>query len=203
MLEWLRLKFDLQLFSEDDPDGGGDDNTDGDEGSRAKGDDTGSKGNDGQKLSQSEVDKAIEKRLTRARKQWEKEQEEKAAKDKMTAEERLKAEKEEAERKAVEREKAANSRAIKAEAKSLAASLGVKPERIDYAVRLADLSGVDVDDDGEPDTREIKLALEAVLKDLPELKGDGKVTVGSPSNPGGGSGVKANMNDLIRRRAGR
>jgi len=199
------IDLDLQLFGNDDDEddddakGGGSDDDDVNVGD----DDDDSKGGDEPKLTQAEVNKLIERRLGRARKAWEKEQEEARKKEQMTTEERLKAEKEEAEKKALEREASANARTIKAEAKALAASLGVKPERINYAVRLADLSGIEVDDDGEPDTKAIKSALEQVTKDLPELKGaPGKI--GDPSNPGGGSGGgKADMNALIRRRSGR
>lgn len=85
---------------------------------------------------------------------------------------RLKAEKEAAERKAAEATTRANQRTIRAEAKAQAAQMGVKADRLDYALRLADLSGVEVDDNGEPDVDAIKKAIGKVLEDLPELKGD-------------------------------
>lgn len=68
----------------------------------------------------------------------------------------------------------ANNRVKMAEAKAVAASLGIKTERIPYAVKLADLSDVDVDDDGEPDAAAIKSAMEQVTKDIPELVSNGK-----------------------------
>ena len=102
--------------------------------------------------------------------------------------ERLKAEKqkrEEAEQTELERAQAAadaaqkrvdeaNNRVKVAEAKAVAAGLGIKAERIPYAVKLADLSDVDVSDDGEPDTDAIKTAMEQVTKDIPELVSNGK-----------------------------
>jgi hypothetical protein len=83
----------------------------------------------------------------------------------------------------------ANQRIIKVEAKVQAIALGVKPERADYAIKLADLSKVTVDDNGAVDEKAIKSALEIVLKDLPELKGSstcGGSGLGSGSNPGAG-----------------
>lgn len=88
----------------------------------------------------------------------------------MSETDKLKADKEAAEKKAVDALAAANQRAISSEARVQAVALGIKPERIQHAMRLADLSGVTVDENGEPDVVAIKSALEAVLKDLPELK---------------------------------
>lgn len=65
----------------------------------------------------------------------------------------------------------ANARLIAAEAKVQAAALGVKPDRVSHALKLADLSTITVGEDGEPNAVAIKAALEAVVKDLPELKG--------------------------------
>jgi len=120
-------------------------------------------------ITQEELDRIIQQRLQRERKKWEQQIEEERRKAAMTEAERLKAEKEEAERKAQEAQAAAHRRIIQAEAKAQALALGVRPERIEYALRLADLSEVDVGDDGEPDVAAIKAALEKVLNDLPEL----------------------------------
>jgi len=59
---------------------------------------------------------------------------------------------------------------INSEAKVQALSLGIKPERIDYAMKLADLSGITVTD-GAVNGDAIKEALQKVLTELPELKG--------------------------------
>ena len=103
----------------------------------------------------------------------------------MTESERLKAEKEAAERSAKDVTDRANQRAINAEARVTASTLGIKAERIPYALRLADLSGVEVDENGEPDAAAVKSALQAVLKNVPELKGTS--TVGGGSNPASGT----------------
>lgn len=148
------------------------------------------------KLTQDQVDKLIEKRLARAKRKWEEDAEAARRREQMSAEERLKAEKEEAEKRAAERVDAANKRAIQAEAKVQAAALGIRPERIAHALRLADLSGVDVDDAGEPDAKTIKTALESVVKDLPELKGSGAGRNGGEFS--GGDHQPENLDDKIR-----
>src|SRR5690625_1555873 len=99
----------------------------------------------GKTFTQEKLDENISKSLARERKQWEQQIEEERKKAAMTEAERLKAEKEEAERKAQDAQTAANQRIINAEAKVLAVSLGVKPERVAYALKLADLSAVEVD----------------------------------------------------------
>jgi hypothetical protein len=144
-------------------------------------------GEGGKTFTQAELDAIIAKRLARERKQWEQQLEEQRKKEQMSAEERLKAEKEEAEKKAQQIQQTANQRLIQAEAKVIAAELGVKPNRINYLLKLADLSGVEVGEDGGIDSNAIKDALNTVLADFPELKGAGGGSVGGAGNPGGGN----------------
>src|SRR5690606_24567870 len=125
----------------------------------------------GKTFTQAELDAIIAKRLARERKAWEQQLEEERRKAAMTEAERLKAEKEEAERRAQEAQQQAAQRLVQAEAKVVAVELGVKPDRIPYVLRLADLSSVDVGDDGVVDAKELRDAIEAVLRDVPELKG--------------------------------
>lgn len=184
MLKDDRMKVLLQLFGGDpepqDPEPGSDPSPTGDN----------DPANDpqpepGKTFTQDELDAIITKRLSRERKQWEQQIEDERKKAQMTTEERLKAEKEEAERKAQDAQTAANQRIIAAEAKVLAVSLGVKPERVAYALKLADLSAVEVDENGDPDADAIKAAIEAVINDLPELKGtQGPSRSGSEFNGG-------------------
>lgn len=56
------------------------------------------------------------------------------------------------------------------EAKLLAVELGVKTDRIDYLLKLADLDGVEVKD-GSVDKSILKENIEKVLTAMPELKG--------------------------------
>jgi hypothetical protein len=55
------------------------------------------------------------------------------------------------------------------EAKLLAVELGVKPERVDYLMKLSNIDAVEVKD-GIVDKAALKAALEKTLTDLPELK---------------------------------
>lgn len=156
-------------------------------------------------LTQEEFDRALTARLARERKSWEKTLKEEQEKAKMTEAEKLKAEKEEADKRADEVKTVADKRIINAESRIQAAALGVAPERISYVLKLADLTTVEIGDDGEPDAKAIKTALEAVKKELPELF-SGEVRPkrsGFDFSGGGGGGGKSDMNAFIRRAAGR
>lgn len=65
--------------------------------------------------------------------------------------------------------KVANRRLVRADAKVMAVTLKIKPERVDHAIRLADLSGVDVDENGNVDEKALREALEKVAEEIPEL----------------------------------
>ncbi|MCE5200834.1 hypothetical protein LLG39_17875 [bacterium] len=130
----------------------------------------------------------VKKRLGRERKSWESAQEEERRKAQMTEAEKAKAEKEAAEKQAKEASTAANARVIRAEAKVQALAAGIKADRLDYALRMLDLSSVEVDDNGEPDVKAIKTAVDALLSDVPELKAaDGSGKGGSDFSGGGDS----------------
>lgn len=73
------------------------------------------------------------------------------------------------ERQETERLKMANFRLVRAEAMTQAVTLNVRPDRVDYALRLADLSQVEVDENGIPDAAAVREAIEKVTQDLPEL----------------------------------
>lgn len=170
-----RIKVFLQLFADEGgdngPNAGGNDGGNSGDGGQGNAGDSGDAGKGGKTFTQDELDAILAKRLARERKAWEQQIEEERRKAAMTEAERLKAEKEEAERRAKEAQAAAHRRIVQAEAKAQALALGVRPERLEYALRLADLSEVEVGDDGEPDAAAIKAALEKVLNDLPELRG--------------------------------
>jgi len=192
-----RIKVLLQLFADEGgdngPNAGGNDGGNSGDGGQGNAGDSGDAGKGGKTFTQDELDAILAKRLARERKAWEQQIEEERKKAAMTEAERLKAEKEEAERKAQAAQEAANRRLINAEARVQAVALGVKPERVDYALRLADLSSVEVDENGNPDAAGIKAAIEAVLKDLPELKGQTAANKSGGEFPGGGgTGTKTN-----------
>lgn len=123
--------------------------------------------------SQQDFDSALEKRLARERRKLEKEIKEKADEEarrsRMDETERLKVEREEARQAAQAAQDKANTRIVRAEAKAQAASLGVKAEKLPYVIKLADLDGIDVDDEGEADIEAIRASVTQVLTDLPEL----------------------------------
>ena len=73
---------------------------------------------------------------------------------------------------------AALTKALDAETRATALAQGVRPDRIAYAVRLADLNGIDITADGAAD--KISAAIGKVLADVPELKGG--VGTGSMGN---------------------
>lgn len=76
------------------------------------------------------------------------------------------------------------------EAKVAALAAGVKPERLDYLLKLADLSEVAVND-GTADAAAVKAAVEKVLADMPELKGQAGQARGGGEfgGQGGGTGL--------------
>lgn len=134
-------------------------------------------------FTQAELDLIVADRLARERKKAEKfadydelktkltaleQAEADRAKAEMTAAERLEAEKAEALKKAQEaedrstaRETAANQRIINAEFKSLAREANVPADRLAAALKLADLSAVTVDDEGN--AVGVKEAVEALV----------------------------------------
>lgn len=163
------------------------------------GDSSGQAGDGKPKEEPTITESALKARMARAKKKWEQDAEEARKREQMSAEERLKAEKDEAERNASERVALADKRLIQAEARGVAAELGVRPDRISAAVRNADLSEVEVSDDGEPDARAIRAALTPVLKEFPEW---GKPEHGkAPGNtPGGGDvpkGIDAEIQEAF------
>lgn len=93
-----------------------------------------------------------------------------AERAKMDEAERLKAEKADAEKKAADAVAAANARVVNAEAKVQAVEAGADPKQLAYVLKLADLDGIEVGDDGQPDAKAIKAAIDKVLKDVPALK---------------------------------
>ncbi len=90
--------------------------------------------------------------------------------------------------KAQEADQRANQKLIAGESKLVAAELGVKPEKVQYLTKLADLSDVSVDEEGNVDANAIKSKFEAILQDNPEWKAGAQTTPpkgGSDINTGG------------------
>ena len=89
-------------------------------------------------------------------------------------------------RKAVE---TANGRIVQSELKAAASALGVKAEKIPYLLKMAEVSGIEVKDDGSVDEKAVKAALEKVLADIPELKANDNKPGYKPPDPVGGQGA--------------
>lgn len=64
-----------------------------------------------------------------------------------------------------------NQRIIDANIQLTAAANGVKPEKMQYFLRLVDRTGLELKEDGTVDEEKIKAAVENVLKDMPEFRG--------------------------------
>lgn len=133
-------------------------------------------------FTQSDVDRIVKDRLDRERKAAADERK----KADMTESEKLKAEKAELEDKVTEAEAKANKRMTVAEARLQSISAGVKPERIDALLKLADLSSVDIGEDGEPNAKQIKTAIEKALGEYPEFKVGASAKGGADYSGNGG-----------------
>ena len=164
--------------------------------------DGGAAGGDQKSFSQADVDRVVSQRLAREQKSWETKLEERTKQANMTAEEKLKAAAQEAEGKGKAAIEAANGRLVHAEARIVASDLGVPAAKIPYLLKMADLSAAEVDDKGELNAKAVKQAIEAVLKDLPELKGAGAGSANLGGNPNI-KGTARDMNSFIRRSSGR
>lgn len=117
-------------------------------------------------FTQSDVDRIVNERLTRERKT----EADKRKQADMTESEKLKAALAEAEGKVTEADKRASARMTLAEARLQSIAVGVKPDRIDALLKLADLSAVEMGDDGEPNATSIKKAITTALGLYPEFK---------------------------------
>lgn len=157
-------------------------------------------------FTQDELDRIVAERIARERKKFAdyddlktkltafEQAEEERKKAEMTEKERLEAEKAEAAKRAEEAEgkaqaalEAANQRLIRSEFRLMARSdeFKIRPDALDAALKLADLSAVKVDEDGN--VSGVKEALEALIKSSPYLIEQAAPTkpkqIGEPSNP--------------------
>ena len=74
-------------------------------------------------------------------------------------------------------------------ARSAAVQLGVKPERVDLVLKLADMSGIEVGDDMQVDAGAVSTAVQAVLDAVPELAAISAPPSTPPANPAGNTGT--------------
>lgn len=124
---------------------------------------------------QEEFDHLISGRLERARQKWESEG--------GVAEARQQAR--EAESRAEAAEARARERIARRDARALLSEMGVADGgRQDRILRLADLDNVTYDGAGEPNAKDLRDAIKAVHKDIPEVFGEGVQVVDSPADAG-------------------
>lgn len=103
-------------------------------------------------------------------------------------------------------EEAGKRRTATSEIKVLAVKAGVHPDKVDRLVKLVDVDEIEFDKEGEPKPKSVQAAVDAVLKDFPEFKGQAgdKDKKGADDfGGGGGEGTKTDMNAMIRHAAGR
>ncbi|WP_347245272.1 DUF4355 domain-containing protein [Thermogutta sp.] len=146
---------------------------------------------DDRRFSVDEVNRIVAQRLERERKRLRSEIEtelKKAAEEKDLSEiERLQRTVNEYETKLRDVEYKLNDRAIRSEAQAVALELGIKPDRIRQAIRLADFAEVTVDPETrEPDREAIKQALKQVVVELPELMTSTSARAGVDFSTGAG-----------------
>lgn len=147
-----------------DGDGGSDDD---DQDEDDSDDDNDGDGDADAKFTQADVDRIVSARVAREAAK----QQKVAERAKLDEAERLKAEKADADQAAKDAKTSADTRIIRADAKVAAAAAGVAKDQLGYVLRLADLTGITVDEDGEPDAKAIGKAVDKVLADVPALKG--------------------------------
>lgn len=194
MLDRYRLMPHKLLPYLDADDGTGSGGAGGDEGDEG-GEGTQGGGGAERTLTQAEVDRLVAREKRKAAEAERKRIEEEATKAGLTEVEKLKSDLAERDKAIATATERANRRAISSEAQVQALAAGIRADRVAAAIRLADLSDIECDDDGEPDVEAIKSSIATVLKTYPEwaatASGEGG-GVGSGAKPasGGGGGEK-------------
>lgn len=160
--------------------------------------------NDTKLFSQEDVNSMIEKRLSRERKSFEKEFNSKLEREKMDETQKAKADKDLAEKKAETAIQKANARLVRSEINIKAAEMGLIDADAAYA--LIKKEDIDVDDSGN--VAGVEEALKILISKKPWLlkKSDGSeqsTTTGDDQSSSGGQKKKFNMNEMIRKAAGR
>lgn len=135
--------------------------------------------------SQEEFDQQIESRIQRLRTQWERE----------SGLAETQRERDEARQRASRAEHDALDRLVKRDARDVLTGMNVRDPKVQATVmRLADFSGVQAGDDGEPSRKAITDAIKTVHKDTPAIFGtEAQVRDAAPDgDTGAGSGGDGN-----------
>ena len=156
-------------------------------------------------LSQEDFDKAFEKRLARERKNIEKEFNDKLEREKMTENEKLQSDLKTAEKNAEIAIKTANDRLIKSEVNMYSTKLGIIDNDAAYALIPKD----DIEVDKNGNVSGVEDALKALISKKTWLvktgsgENDKHRQTGDDQSGGNDKSKKFNMNDAIRKAAGR
>lgn len=135
-------------------------------------------------LTQDELDRLIAARVRRAERQAEERLRKEREREEMSELERLKADLETQKQIADEARRNAAAALMRARAERLALSHGIRPDRVDYAVRLLDLSRFEPDDDGNIPQDEIDTAVQQLVREIPELLGRTSTAAGGDFSSG-------------------
>lgn len=128
--------------------------------------------------------------MGRARKGWDKEIADAAEAEGKSAEQKLRDDAAADKAAADERDAKANAKIVRAEAIPAAIEAGAKADRAKALIGLADLSDVEVDDNGDVDAAALKLAITNALAEYPEFKAGASATGASGAeHDGGDAGV--------------
>lgn len=185
----------FQPMLEADKGGGGSSGSEGgDEGDKDKGGTGGQEGDEGgdegkdkddpitfDERQQKEIDRIINQRIAKERKNAAKAQQDALDREKMTADQKAENDRIVAEKKAADREAKANERMVNLEVKDVARELGVPAKKVDRFMKLVDREGIDIDDDGNVSKSDVEAAVKSILADFPEFKASEHT-----KGPGGG-----------------
>lgn len=144
----------------------------------------------GKVFTQAELDAIVQKEKAKAEKSAREAAAAEASKAKLDEVERLKLEKQESDQRAADAVTRANGMLLTAKAELTAAAAGATGDNVEAVVKLADLSGIDVSEDGTVDAKALAAAITLVKGKYPALFGQ---TGGSRSGgdfQGGGDGNK-------------
>lgn len=134
--------------------------------------------------SQEDFDRLIAGRLERARQKW--------ASESGVADAQEQAREAEARARAAEAK--ATERLARRDARAMLAEMGVTERaRQERILRLADFDNLGVNEAGEPSEKDLRDAIKAVHKDLPEVFGEGVQVVDVPADAGERSGSGADV----------
>lgn len=135
-------------------------------------------------LTQEELDRLISARVKRAERQGEEKARREREREEMSELERLRADLQTQKQIAEEARRNAAAALTRARAERLALTHGVRPDRLDYAIRMLDLDQIEPDEDGSVPQAAIDAAVQQLVKQVPELLGKTSTAAGGDFSGG-------------------